>query len=123
MKQRPWETDLAYCISMILAVPGSIFLAFYTDSIAARAGANLKLARVMHIVYFGSWFLSAASAVMAVLLWRSWRKSRIKPDLAGARCPMCGALCTTPGRCLTCGETFSAVMPRAPNPDSPPESN
>jgi hypothetical protein len=33
----------------------------------------------------------------------------------GSCCPMCGALCATPGRCLACGESFSSVKPSNPS--------
>jgi hypothetical protein len=121
MNERPPPSDLFYCVCMILATPASILLALNADLIAG--GANPRVAQVIPFIRYGSWFLSAVCPVMAVLLWRSWQKSRIKRDAPGIRCPMCGAQCATPGRCLTCGESFSEVKPAGTNPDGTSQSN
>ncbi len=112
MANRQPTSDLFWCVCMILATPACVLMALNADWLPA----NPRNAQAIQFIRYGGWALSAACPVMAVLTWRSWRKSRIKPDPPGVHCPMCGALCATAGRCLTCGELFSAAKPASPAP-------
>jgi hypothetical protein len=114
--------DLFYCVCMILATPVCILLAVGFDAQAGRA-VNPRAAQHLRVMSYVGAAVSLACPVMAVLLWWSWRKTRVERAATAATCPMCGAPCVMPGRCSACGETFSVVKPPAPNPDGPFESN
>jgi hypothetical protein len=112
-------------------VPGSLFVLLVMASREPGRNQGMKILKgiatvVVVVVLFRvldtrGWFvLTVISCMVAFARW-TWRK---KPDTPGGkRCPMCGARCRIPGRCLACGEILSAVKPAAPNPDGPSESN
>ena len=70
--------DLFWCVCMTLATPVCILVAVNFDAQAVLI-ANPRAAQAVHVISYGGWLLSAVCPVMAVLLWRSWRKSRANP--------------------------------------------